>query len=143
MKFVNDQYYKCNDSESLIRYSNALQFFTQRDMMPYCGIVYNNIGNIHMMNERYIEGIMAYRKSVEIAQQQIEKQQQKQQQKKSVILKPGSLPPNHHHKPNLSDQNNITIDTVQDRDQHIAQQLISTQEHGQPSRFINLLSQKK
>lgn len=54
-----------NDAEALIRYAQALRLFSDLNNRKAMASIYNNIGNIHLLGERYEEAIENYKISVQ------------------------------------------------------------------------------
>jgi tetratricopeptide (TPR) repeat protein len=54
-----------NDAEALIRYAQALKLFSDLNNRKAMASIYNNIGNIHLLGERYEEAIENYKQSVQ------------------------------------------------------------------------------
>lgn len=54
-----------NDAEALIRYAQALRLFSDLNNRKAMASIYNNIGNIHLLGERYEEAIENYKLSVQ------------------------------------------------------------------------------
>lgn len=57
--------YRGNDAEALIRYAQALKLFSDLNNLKAMASIYNNIGNIHLLGQRYEEAIENYKQSVE------------------------------------------------------------------------------
>ncbi|EGR28260.1 hypothetical protein IMG5_180190 [Ichthyophthirius multifiliis] len=66
LKYSDNNYYQGEDSQILIRLSNALAHFKKKGFEKGIGIAYNNMGNIHMQNQRYNETIICYNQSLMI-----------------------------------------------------------------------------
>ena len=54
-----------NDASALINYAEALKLYQELDNKKGEGIIYNNIGNIHMKHHRFRESIGSYVRAIE------------------------------------------------------------------------------
>ena len=54
-----------NDASALINYAEALKLYQELDNKKGEGIIYNNIGNIHMKHNRFRESIGSYVRAIE------------------------------------------------------------------------------
>lgn len=64
MKYANAEFFCGNDAQALMNYSNALKLYEEINNNDGIGMIYNNIGNIHLKNKRFEEAIFYYRKAV-------------------------------------------------------------------------------
>ena len=54
-----------NDANALIHYAEALKFYEDLSNKKGAGIIYNNMGSIHLKCGRYSESITCYKKAIE------------------------------------------------------------------------------
>ena len=65
MKYAKEGYNSSNDAQALMNYAQSLKIFEELKNKRGQGIIHNNLGNLHMKNERIDEALDAYFKAVE------------------------------------------------------------------------------
>ena len=64
LKYAKDGYHSLNDAQSLMNYAQALKIYQELDNKKGQGIIHNNIGNLHMKNNRIEEALQEYNQAV-------------------------------------------------------------------------------
>jgi tetratricopeptide (TPR) repeat protein len=66
VKYAKEGYFSTNDAQALMNYSQALKIYEEIGNKRGQGIIHNNIGNLHLRNDRLDEAVMAYSKAEEL-----------------------------------------------------------------------------
>ena len=65
MKYAKEGYNSSNDALALMNYAQSLKIFEELKNKRGQGIIHNNLGNLHMKNDRIDEALDEYFKAVE------------------------------------------------------------------------------
>ena len=65
MKYAKEGYSSSNDALALMNYAQSLKIFEELKNKRGQGIIHNNLGNLHMKNDRIDEALDEYFKAVE------------------------------------------------------------------------------
>ncbi|EAS03563.2 tetratricopeptide repeat protein (macronuclear) [Tetrahymena thermophila SB210] len=66
LNFTLQNYYEQNDNgcSTLLQFNQQVEHFSKFSNIRALGVLYNNMGNIHFNNERYIEAMECYQQSI-------------------------------------------------------------------------------
>lgn len=77
VRIANEAFNQGNDSQAIIGYAVANQFYLENGNVLGSGVIQNNMGAIHMRNKRFGESINSFRQSIEIIESEWDRYKKK------------------------------------------------------------------